>query len=295
MFIHSTSRLALRDNASDCGSRSVAGLSTHNEGESMVKAEPVGSRAYKHSSRRASLLIAILTMLLTSLLGYGVPAYAGSNYTTTCNTTGYSCDGTGYTGQSTWTFPGVHNCTNYAAWRLSVSGMAKPGYYLGDASNWAKAAQANGVRVDAIPAVGSIAQWNAYTSWANDKYGHVGYVAAVTSSSITVVADNYPFTAGNGVYYAGHMDTEVFPLGSPDWPSHFIHFNDVQTASNSSVPTAPIQFRIDVNGDGKTDLVYVYQPGNAVVTFLSLGNGQFTEQPAFSLRNGFDSTHGTWM
>ena len=35
-------------------------------------------------------------------------------------------------------------------------------------------------------------------------------------------------------------------------------------------------------------------PGDAVVSFISQGNGQYTEQ-TFQLRTGFDAANGTWI
>jgi len=50
--------------------------------------------------------------------------------------------------------------------------------------------------------------------------------------------------------------------------------------------------RIDANGDGKTDLAYIY-PGAYIDTFVSNGDGTYTE-PVQSLP-GFDSTTGIWL
>jgi hypothetical protein len=55
-----------------------------------------------------------------------------------------------------------------------------------------------------------------------------------------------------------------------------------------------IHFRIDVNGDGKTDDVYIYPPGHVVWTFLSEGNGQYQAE-TYSLGSGFDAGSGTWL
>ena len=85
-------------------------------------------------------------------------------------------------------------------------------------------------------------------------------------------------------------------------PNTFYHYQVVAngsgglTAASMVTTTGTLQaphFRIDVNGDGRTDEVYVYAPGDAVVTFLSLGNGQYQEQD-FALRAGFDAAGGTW-
>ena len=49
----------------------------------------------------------------------------------------------------------------------------------------------------------------------------------------------------------------------------------------------------DINGDGKTDLIYIYPLGDLIWTFTSLGNGQLTAAD-YSLGSGFDAGTGTW-
>ena len=228
------------------------------------------SRSNSRRGRIVGLLMGTLGLLATAAPIAFAPAAtaattASAEPTQLCYSTTYTCDqqygNTGYAGQTVWGFPGApgtpHNCTTYVAWRLQQNGMARPPFKLGNATDWATNAAKNGVLVNGIPAVGSIAQWYSDTNWASDSSGHVGYVVAVSSGAITVVSDNYPFTSANtGIYYPGHMDTYSFPVGSPDWPNNFIHFNDV---SPSSAPAS--------------DLVY-QDPGSATIYMLAnIGSG----------------------
>jgi hypothetical protein len=52
----------------------------------------------------------------------------------------------------------------------------------------------------------------------------------------------------------------------------------------------------DVNGDGKTDMIYEYPYGPSAIidTFVSTGTGSFV-QHQYNLPKGFDALNGTWM
>lgn len=80
---------------------------------------------------------------------------------------------------------GPHNCTLYAAFRLAENGLTTPPGWAGDADEWAELAYRAGDKVDQVPAVGAIAQWN------GGQYGHVAYVEAVTPAGIIITDDNY--------------------------------------------------------------------------------------------------------
>jgi surface antigen len=49
----------------------------------------------------------------------------------------------------------------------------------------------------------------------------------------------------------------------------------------------------DVNGDGKTDLIYIHPGDDTIWTFLSQGNGQYTGE--VDNLGGFDEGSGTWL
>lgn len=62
------------------------------------------------------------------------------------------------------------------------------GSFWGNASSWAISARAAGYRVDNVPVVGSIAQWNPYAS-GHSGYGHVAYVEAVNSDGTITISE----------------------------------------------------------------------------------------------------------
>jgi surface antigen len=141
------------------------------------------------------------------------PGYGSGPNAYICTSSSYSCDKTGYHGQSTWGYPGVHNCTNYAAWRLALNRVANPGN-LGNGGSWATSARSKGIPVDQNPTVGSIAQYNYNSSWA-PQWGHVAYVLEAGPGYIVVAEDNYP---------TGPLDIRRANAGTTWWPSNFIHF-----------------------------------------------------------------------
>lgn len=133
----------------------------------------------------------------------------------------------GYTGQRVWSYPvdaWGNNCTNYVAFRLSQNGASNPGN-LGNASSWANSARAKGIRVDGIPAVGSIAQWGtknhvAYVDWVSSD----GSKIAVSESGYHL-SDSVPSMSGRSVINRNGPSSK----GSPDstWPDTFIHLKDI--------------------------------------------------------------------
>jgi len=142
---------------------------------------------------------------------------SGNSYST-CTNAGYTDHGYGANnGTSYWTMYQGHNCTNYAAYMASQNGAPTPNYNLGSALTWASQAASHGVPVNATPAVGAIAQWDAWAGYAGSS-GHVAYVEAVTSNSITISEDNFA---------SGPFSWKTITMGSADWPSNFIHFADV--------------------------------------------------------------------
>jgi hypothetical protein len=92
----------------------------------------------------------------------------------------------GYSGASTWGYPVLnkHNCTNYAAFRLSRRGVPNPGN-LGNANTWDDNARSKGITVNSTPAVGAVVQWD------SGAYGHVGYVDEVGNGWIKVSESHY--------------------------------------------------------------------------------------------------------
>ena len=94
--------------------------------------------------------------------------------------------------------------------------MAEPWHTMGNANTWADHAKGK-VRVDAVPAVGAVAQWDGHSRYAAGPSGHVAFVEAVTSTGIELTEDNH----------TGGTRRLLLTPGSPYWPSHFIHIHDL--------------------------------------------------------------------
>jgi surface antigen len=152
-----------------------------------------------------------------------MPGGGSPGVTALCVSSDYSCAGGGYSGSEPWGYytaygnrdaaGRLHNCTSYAAFRLAQNGAAKPNWW-GNADQWDERAAAAGARVDGIPAVGAIAQWNGPAGSA----GHVAYVEGVDADGIVTTDDNY-----------SSMVTTRYRIArtSPSWPDNFVHIADV--------------------------------------------------------------------
>jgi surface antigen len=103
------------------------------------------------------------------------------------------------------------NCTDYAAWRLSSQGVPASQYKgLGHAKNWTSTAAAKGLRVDAVPAAGSVGVRT------QGSFGHVAYVETVHGDGTITVAQYNKQATGIFSRQSGSPDA----LGL----SHFVHF-----------------------------------------------------------------------
>jgi surface antigen len=109
---------------------------------------------------------------------------------------------------------------SYAAYRLKKNGVLDPWVSPApDASKWDEAARAAGVRVDHVPAVGAIAQWDVGT------YGHVAYVERVTAQYIEISEDSY-VNDSSGVSSVRRLSRTGRDFATAD----FLHFDDVKPA-----------------------------------------------------------------
>lgn len=116
---------------------------------------------------RRGLCLALLTAVFAGVsLGSAAPASADglelcAGYAA-CSTGGFTTHNYQQFASDSWwrMFPG-DNCTNYAAFvEATVYGVATPDYLLGNGGQWAANAAAQGVPVDTIPTVGSVAVWD---------------------------------------------------------------------------------------------------------------------------------------
>lgn len=92
--------------------------------------------------------------------------------------------------QSFWGMSAGHNCTNYVAWRLITDGVERPPTHPGNASEWAANAITDGFLVDNTPAIGAVAQWDAFAGGYGAD-GHVAYIEAVYEDGTVLVSEDY--------------------------------------------------------------------------------------------------------
>jgi len=168
----------------------------------------------------------------------GVTIMCGPSADYSCTTEGYAGKsegwpgrkyGAGYASSNSY---GYHNCTLYAAYRISMNGVGDPGW-SGNANEWDDKARAAGTPVDTNPAVGAVAQWN------GGSFGHVGYVERVTSEGIEITDDNYGLNT---------TDRWFIARGTSSWPDWFIHFRDLPAATPGS-PVGSLD-SVSQNGTG---------------------------------------------
>jgi FG-GAP-like repeat len=116
------------------------------------------------------------------------------------------------------------------------------------------------------------------------------WTASASASSYTIERNGTPVGSTAGLSY---LDTKLHP-------TTFYHYEVVandesEDAGSNTVTRATTQVdttKVDVNGDGKADLVYIY-PGSYIDTFLSKGNGEYESKSEHL--EGFDSTSGLWL
>lgn len=157
--------------------------------------------------------------------------------------------------KSYWGMYGGHNCTNYAAYRLSTNGVPRPGYNLGSANTWAARAKANKVPVDKTPARGSVGVWSGKN--------HLVYVETVGKGYLIIKEDNY-----RGYWPKGLFRTlKVYP-GDASYPQQFIHFEDLLDGPTPKISGTPqVGERLDADA-GK------WTPSGVKLSYQWLRNGK---------------------
>ncbi|WP_155993048.1 CHAP domain-containing protein [Nocardioides sp. URHA0020] len=121
-----------------------------------------------------------------------------------------------------WRMYSGHNCTNYAAYRMVHSGLpnTRPWSGGGNATYWGTSVPEI---TDGVPAIGAVAWWRANTGPAGSA-GHVAYVEKVVSSDEIVISQDS---------WGGDFSWAVVTKASGNWPSGFIHFNDVELVNKA--------------------------------------------------------------
>lgn len=117
---------------------------------------------------------------------------------------------------SYWGMSPGHNCTNYVAWRLIEAGVEKPERHPGNASSWAGRAARDGYRVDLVPEVGAVAQWDSLEG-GYSVLGHVAYVERINADGTILVSEDY----WRGGTQTGRLTYRTIDAESP---SNYIHY-----------------------------------------------------------------------
>jgi hypothetical protein len=117
-----------------------------------------------------------------------------------------------------------NNCTDFVAWRLNryagvTSGPWKFSHRTmtpagGNAVQWVTYSPND---TDTTPALGAVAWWGSNTGRGR---GHVAIVSAIREDG-SIVIEEYNF------YNRGNYGVRVLHPGASDWPTKFIHINDL--------------------------------------------------------------------
>ncbi|MBZ5739898.1 CHAP domain-containing protein [Nocardioides mangrovi] len=158
-----------------------------------------------------------------------------------------------------WRMYSGHNCTNYAAYRMVHSGLpnTRPWSGGGNAMYWGTSMPkiTNGT-----PTVGAVAWWKANTGPAG-SVGHVAYVEQVVSADEVIVSQDS---------WGGDFSWAVITRSSGNWPSGFIHFNDV-TMVNKKAPVISGTTKV---GGTLTATAGSWKPGDVKVSYQWYADGK---------------------
>lgn len=157
-----------------------------------------------------------------------------------------------------WRMYAGHNCTNYAAYRMVRSGLpnSRPWSGGGNATYWGTSVPS---LTDKVPTVGAVAWWKANTGPAGSA-GHVAYVERVVSATEIVVSQDS---------WGGDFSWATVTKASGNWPSGFIHFNDLKLV-NKAAPTVSGVAKV---GAVLTATAGAWSPTDAKVAYQWFANG----------------------
>lgn len=173
-----------------------------------------------------------------------------------------------------WRMYAGHNCTNYAAYRMVKSGMpnVRPWTGGGNATYWGTSVPK---LTDQKPNVGAIAWWRANVGPAGSA-GHVAYVEQVVSADEIIVSQDS---------WNGDFSWARITRASGNWPSGFIHFNDLQMANTAP----PVVSGVAQVGTKLTATAGSWKPAPSTVAYQWYANGKAISgatKPSVPLRKG---------
>jgi surface antigen len=194
----------------------------------------LASRAARRLRCPAAASVQVPALLISAVLApQAAPTPAATAVPSRILCSGYqACARQGYSSYgyprhariSYWRMFAGNECTNYAAYvEATVYRAPAPQYLLGNAGSWAATAAAHGVRVNHVPSVGAVAEWDG-GAYGVGPDGHVAVVEKVgprnryiliSQQNISSDANGYDWTRINAGYPADSWE---------EWPSHFIHF-----------------------------------------------------------------------
>lgn len=158
-----------------------------------------------------------------------------------------------------WGMYSGHNCTNYVAYRMVKSGLpnTRPWSGGGNAMYWGTSMP----RItDGTPRVGAVAWWKANTGPAG-SVGHVAYVEKVVSDDEVIVSQDS---------WGGDFSWAVITRSSGNWPSGFIHFNDLPLTNQAP----PVIDGVAKVGSVLSSSPGTWKPADASVTYQWFADGQ---------------------
>ena len=157
-----------------------------------------------------------------------------------------------------WRMYAGHNCTNYAAYRMVNSGLpnTRPWSGGGNATYWGTSVP---TITDKVPAVGAVAWWRANTGPAGSA-GHVAYVEKVVSADEIIISQDS---------WGGDFSWAVVTKASGNWPSGFIHFNDMKLVNKA----APVVSGLAKVGASLTATTGTWNPTDAKIAYQWFANG----------------------
>jgi surface antigen len=217
-------------------------------------------------ARTRNLVLAVSTLLLGGVGPLSAPSPAAATVTRLCY--GYSsCASAGMSaagyasanGTMYWRMYSGHNCTNYAAYRMVLSGLPneRPWTGSGNATYWGTSMASI---TDHTPMVGSVAWWKAGVYPAGSA-GHVAYVERVISPDEIIVSQDS---------WGGDFSWARITRTSSGWPSGFVHFNDVRI-QNVAQPTITGRPRV---GALLTATTGAWSPNDVTTTYQWRAGGQ---------------------